>query len=269
MYPSVAAAIVPTFKKLEGWVPKMYVDQEDYVTVGMGNLIDPIDSALDLPWIRDSDGGSASQQEIADAWHKVKDSGMAGSGGGNQQGLTDIHLSEDGINTLILRKLAQNEGILRTEFPGYDSIPADAQLGLHSLAWARGPAGFAQAYPHFTAALNSPVPDFTEAARQSAISHPMNASIASRNALNAELFNTAETVFRNNLDFSRLYSQSVSALGPVAQSTATLEQTPTNRGLLKKLLIVGGIVGVLGVAVYAASKADLIELPDELKKLGA
>lgn len=200
----------------EGFVPKPYIDVKGYVTTGYGNLIgttpsNPLDGqitseGLSLPWRRDSDNSLASRAEILEAFDAVKNSGMAQSGGGNQRHLTRIHLDESDIRSLVRRKLEQMEVTLRQFFPGYDSWPADAQLGLLSMSWAMGPA-FARKYPKFTRAANQLIPDFLTMADESVIPELglPDAKPEGRNAQQVKLFNNAAAVMINNLDPNVLY----------------------------------------------------------------
>ena len=51
MHPSVKS-VFPSFStKLEGRVPWMYCDVLGLVTIGIGNLIDPEEAALHLPFV--------------------------------------------------------------------------------------------------------------------------------------------------------------------------------------------------------------------------
>ncbi len=164
MKPSVASAFRDFSTKFEGYLPYMYLDIKGLVTTGMGNLIDPIGAALELPWKR-PDGSLATQSEIRAAWNLVKSrTDLAPKYGTAFAGLTTLRLDKAGIEQLIARKLRENEAYLRHRFSDYEHWPADAQLGLHSMAWAMGP-GFH--FPDFNAAVNRLRPDFDAAARAS------------------------------------------------------------------------------------------------------
>jgi hypothetical protein len=53
-----------------------------------------------------------------------------------------LELSDDAIDSLIIDRLTKNESFLKRQpwFQDFDTWPADAQLGLLSMAWAMGPA---------------------------------------------------------------------------------------------------------------------------------
>jgi hypothetical protein len=180
----------------------MYLDIKGLVTTGMGNLIDPIGAALELPWKR-PDGSLASQNEVRAAWNLVKSRvDLAPKYGTAFAGLTNLRLDKDGIEQLIARKLRQNEDYLRRRFAGYDRWPADAQLGLHSMAWAMGP-GFH--FPAFDAAVNREPPDFDAAARASHMNAAGNAGLVPRNTANFALFTNAARVLERGADPAALY----------------------------------------------------------------
>jgi len=194
----------------------MYVDRKGYVTTGLGNLIATTPSTnvaetsqiteegLSLPWRRGEGGPLASREEIRQAFETVKRSGMENAGGGNQGHLTTLRLNPEDVRALVRRKLEQMEVTLRQFFPGYDSWPADAQLGLLSMSWAMGPA-FARKYPKFTAyANNALLPDFVGMAEESIIPE-LGMKEGGRNKDQIQLFTNAAKVMQQNLDPNVLY----------------------------------------------------------------
>ncbi len=204
MRDSVRNTFVPFTVSFEGAVPWMYVDVKGYVTTGFGNLIDPIGSAMGLPWLRNSDNAPASPSEISDEWQRVKTSGLeqAGGGGSAARDITTLHLDTDGINTLVQGKLDSNESILRGRFSNWDGWPGDAQLAAHSMAWADG-ANFR--FPKLVAAVNAIYPDFALAADESHTDDVGNPGLRPRNKANFILWNNAAAVLSGNLDPERLY----------------------------------------------------------------
>lgn len=167
---AAALAALPAFNlRFEGRCAWMYLDThkpDPLVTTGIGNLIDPIGAALALPWLA-PDGNPASEDAIAAEWSYVKSRvDLAAEGGGVFAQHTSLRLSSDTIDALERDQVARNEAELRRHFPGFDSFPCDAQLGIHSMAYAMG-AGFPATYPHFTAAANRG--DWVTAAAQCAM----------------------------------------------------------------------------------------------------
>ncbi|MEE1736135.1 hypothetical protein PUR49_06345 [Streptomyces sp. BE147] len=121
------------------------------MTIGIGNKIDPVADALALaslgaPLLRDSDNTRASDFEITAEWAVVKAGGT----------VTTLHLSDAGIDTLVTKRLDQNEAVIRTLFAGFDTWPADAQLGVLSMAWGLGPNGLGPSqFPKFHLAVGA------------------------------------------------------------------------------------------------------------------
>lgn len=221
MYPSVASAFWNFSVAKEGYLDFMYADVKNLVTTGVGNLIDSGGSdgygpALNLPWKHRGTGILASNQEIVDAFRTVKNAGLSQKGGGAYRGLTDLYLSADDIQQLVDAKLASDEYILRQKYPGYDGWPADAQLGILSMAWAAGPSFY---FPKFAAAVNQPVPDFFTAADES----HMAGLNKDREDANHQLFVNAGNVLSAGFDPSILYYPGeVQARGPSSLGLLTI-----------------------------------------------
>lgn len=129
----------------------MYLDVKGLVTTGVGNLIDPVEAALRLPWKRA--GEPASPDRVRQEWWALK---------GRQElrlkhhkfaaAVTTVRLTEEDIDELVAQKLRANEIVLAKTFPRWDAFPADAQLGILSMAWALG-AGFPKTFKNFARAV--------------------------------------------------------------------------------------------------------------------
>jgi hypothetical protein len=166
MRPVVRQTFVPFTAPLEGVIDHLYVDVKGLVSIGIGNLVDPIQLAMNLPMVH-VDGAPAGRDEIATEWLRVKnqpadDLGRTAAQLGYRYSrrVTTLHLTPEGIDRLVGGKLAQNERILATAFPEWEEWPADAQLATLSMAWAVGPmfhspnAGKGY-FPKLTAALRA------------------------------------------------------------------------------------------------------------------
>ena len=192
MYPSVRAAFRAFNEPFEGVVPWMYLDIKGLVTVGVGNLIDPVALALALPFrLRNEPNIAATTGQIAAEWHAIKsDTTLARAGYRACEPLTQLGLDDASIDALIAVRLDENEQILKKNaaFRGFDDWPADAQLGLLSMAWALGPGGPARFRRFATACLNH---DFVRAAANCAINAQGNPGVAPRNRANQTLFQNA------------------------------------------------------------------------------
>lgn len=209
MYDSVKAYFIKFTTQFEGRVNYMYLDIKGLVTIGIGNLIDPIDLALPLPFVfKNNPSMSASQDDITQEWNLIKSHPeLAQEGAQAADPLTKLMLTDDNIDKLVIDKLLQNETKLingTSEFASFQSWPADAQLGLLSMAWAMGPA-FAQGgkWPSFRQAIANG--DWATAANQSQMNETGNPGLHPRNQADKILFNNAAKVSQQNLDFSVLH----------------------------------------------------------------
>jgi GH24 family phage-related lysozyme (muramidase) len=188
------ACVAATFPKFttsfEGRTTWLYLDVKGLVTCGTGNLVDPIESALALPWCIDGDPTQpADVDTVAAQWHAVKDrQDMREAGGGAFAKLTTIRLTEDAVDTLLQDRAHEMEYVLRQRFAGYDDLPADAQLGLLSMSWAMGP-NFGAGYPLFCAAVNAG--DYASAALQCQMNAVGNPGLVPRNIADRKLFAAA------------------------------------------------------------------------------
>jgi hypothetical protein len=230
----------------------MYADIKNLVTTGIGNLIDPIEGALRLPWKHSDTSESAaspnsslaSQSEIRDAWNKVKSHPEMNKGGGRAyHSLTSLRLSKEDIRNLVASKVESNERILRQRFPGFDSWPADAQLGLLSMAWAAGPVF---KFPKFIAAASMLPPDFNVMAKESFMP-VLGKSPSGRNAHNALLFTNAANVLSGRLDPEILYFP-IESLRKGIKNIAEFAPVVARKGIgIGGVVIGGGVIVGLGV----------------------
>ena len=201
MYPSVQSQFHSFNEPFEGSIPYMYLDILGLVTVGVGNLIDPVELATALPFrfknkpgIAGVAGAPASQDQITAEWQKLKtNQSLAKAGHKACEPITDLELSDDAIESLIAQRLGQNEAFLkkRPAFSAFDAWPADAQMALLSMAWAMGPGAF-QGFPNFSAACQRG--DFKTAAAECRMSEAGNPGVVPRNRANALLFSNAAAV---------------------------------------------------------------------------
>lgn len=191
---------------LEGVVKYMYLDIKGLVTIGVGNLIDPINAALNLPFRYKNKPGvtnagqSASRADIEAEWKLIKGKQeLAQKGHRACEPLTKLELDDTAINTLIDQRLMQNESFLKRQkaFKDFDQWPADAQLGLLSMAWAMGP-GFSASWPKFSAACEKM--DFDAAAANCKMSEAGNPGVIPRNRANKRLFQNAAAVLAGEGD---------------------------------------------------------------------
>ena len=211
MYPSVRSQFRAFNEPFEGAIPHMYLDVLGLVTVGVGNLVDPVTVATALPFRFKNKpgvatpGAPASPHQIAAEWQKLKaNTSLAHKGHCACAPITDLELDEAGIDAVIAQRLAQNESYLKRQpsFKDYDTWPADAQLAALSMAWAMGPAGVVN-FHHFCASCAKL--DFKTASTQGKMNEQGNPGLVPRNKANCTLLSNAAAVIAQGSERSTLY----------------------------------------------------------------
>jgi GH24 family phage-related lysozyme (muramidase) len=224
-------AIIPTIwlewnRPFEGHTKHLYIDSRGLVTAGVGNLLDatprvpPWAPALELFW-RLPDGRVATDAEVVAQWRTLKSYAvpertvaewrnrhgdkplplqLRGGATKEMQSITTIRLSPAAVEALVRKRLFEMAGTIRAQFSTWDSWPADAQCGLLSVAWARGPSGFATAFPRMTAALR--IRDWEGAAREC----ELRGGYEDRDAANRRCFLAAARCDREGLDPEIMHS---------------------------------------------------------------
>ena len=200
MLPAVQSAFPAFSARFEGRVPYMYLDIKGLVTVGVGNLIDPVELAQTLPFRFKNrpgignPGSPATPDQIASEWRTLKNSpSLANKTFSDCDPITSLELTEDSIDALILDRLTKNESFLKRQpwFVDFDTWPADAQLGLLSMTWAMGPAG-PGGFANFRMACQKL--DFNTAAAECKMNEAGNPGLIPRNQANFTLFSNAAIV---------------------------------------------------------------------------
>jgi hypothetical protein len=201
---SVTAAFKTFTNAWEGDIPFAYLDIKGYVTIGLGFLADPVNAFVAMPLVNKRTLAPASTLDMVAEWHTVKSARMLiPLGWRAYERLTTLCLSEKSIGNLLIDKMLSNERILKARFVKFDSWPADAQLGLHSMAWSEG-AGFWHIYPRFSSMCDAL--DFVGAAKECGISEVGNPGVRGRNIADELLFNNAAKVYADSqLDPEKLY----------------------------------------------------------------
>lgn len=193
IHPCVRAAFYDFSARFESVIPWMYLDIKGFVTTGVGNLIDRIESAERLPWTH-SGGIPATRDEIREEWHIVKShTEFAHLGAGAAKASCVLRLSPPAIRALVDAKLTEMVTHLAGRFD-LASWPADAQLAVCSMAWAMGP-GFK--FPRFEIAVSHR--NFMAAAGECAINATGNPGVVPRNKANRAHFERAANVIAQGL----------------------------------------------------------------------
>ncbi len=185
MKPSVEAGFVGFSAPLEGVIRWMYLDVKGLVTVGIGNLIDPVSLAFDVPFVW-SDGRVATRSEIQGEWLKIKSTkSLAKAGYRAAENVSKLRLTDEGVEALVSRVLHQFDGELVRRYPEFDSWPADAQMATIAMAWACGTA-FGRTFKGLDASLKKG--DFASASQQCKINETGNAGVIPRNKAMRQLY---------------------------------------------------------------------------------
>lgn len=254
MHDSVRETFLPFSTRFEGRVNTMYLDIKGLVTIGVGNLIDHDGDpapALALPFVHNADGSPATQDEILAEWQALKaDQSLATAGWRTAAQRTSLMLTDEDIDTLVLAKADEFESTLKrttSEFADFDAWPADAQLGVLSMAWAMGPA-FGQSWPTFRRAVGAN--DWRAAAQNCRMSEAGNPGLVPRNDADEELFGNAAVAVEEGLDFSVLQYQPPRPTLRAGSSGADVEY------LQKTLVNAGYAVDVTGI--FDAATGDAV-----------
>lgn len=185
---------------LEGSVLHLYADVKGLVTIGVGNLVDPVAAAVHLP-LRRPDGTMATRDEIVADWARVKNDPHAATRGHRYAAtITTLRLTHEDVGKLVMGKLDANDGALLRRFPDWESWLADAQLATHSMAWA---CGAAFRFPRLDDALRRK--DYFIAAAECSMVEEGNPGLKPRNMANRMLYRNAAMVQGEGLDAERLW----------------------------------------------------------------
>lgn len=231
MRASVRAGFVPFTAPLEGVTSWAYCDVRGLVTTAIGVLIDPVSTAVHLPWRR-KDGTPATTSEVVAEWQRVKArQDWRLRGGGIYKSVATLHLDDDGIAEAVNGKLVTFDMHMSARFSDWEARPADAQLFALSMAWALGGA-WPRIFPKCAAAFEAG--DYEAAAIHCAISTDGNPGVKPRNVENRKLLKNAAVVAAHGLDASVLYwPRDASAM--VAETLPDLPAAPSEPTILAEL----------------------------------
>ncbi len=163
-----------------------YLDVKKLATVGVGCLIDPVDSFASLPWTVD---GARVSVGVALDWLYHLKSSPAGYVADWYAAATPLRLSTAAVDDLLEERARDAEAVLSARFPDWDDAPASAQLGALSMAWACGAKGVAFDFPHFDAAFLAS--NWATCAAECHMDDSNNPGLTGRNVANKALFEAA------------------------------------------------------------------------------
>jgi len=213
MHPSVSDTFFDLISKPEnggeGIANFMYLDVAGLVTTGIGAKIDPFDDWSWIQWVH-KDGSPASADEARAEWTKVK--GMRElaqqRNGLLFEGVTNLRLSPDSMKRLNQLKLKQNEDYIlqHAGYTNYANWPSEAQMAVHSIAWACGPGFFhIPTVPGGKAWVNLHKNLLNEDWAGAVKNAGGSGLVPLRNAFNKALFETAAKVTASNADVTAFY----------------------------------------------------------------
>ena len=230
MFASVQSFFPAFSAKFEGRIQFMYLDVKGLVTVGVGNLVDPVEEAQALPFCFKNRTGIAAPgspgtpDQIAEEWQTLKNNPtLMAKGYKACEPITQLELNDAAIDSLILERLTKNESFLKRQqwFVNFNAWPADAQLALLSMAWAMGPGGPGQ-FSNFRAACQKL--DFNAAAAECKMNEASNPGLVPRNRANFTLFSNAAIVVagvaRGGLQPATLYYPRVLTTADIAPAAS-------------------------------------------------
>lgn len=216
MHPSVRNYFIKFNHDFEDTIEYMYLDIKGLVTIGVGNLIDVekagdtkslkkvLEELIKLPFVYKSGldvkkpGQKASATDIEAEWKLVKEKQeLAKQGHTVFAKYTKLKLEQKSINDLAMIKADAMEREIKTDpsFMNFDQWPADAQLGLLSMAWTLGASKIRLVWPNFKAACRKQ--DFDDMAKRCHINDVGNPGVAPRNDANRHLFKNAAAILVN------------------------------------------------------------------------
>jgi len=176
-------------------------------------LIDPIENALALDWRIGE--RQAELTEVRDDWRTVKAIGKNNRTAASQAALTSIRLTDEAVDALLWRRLDANAYWLSARtFPDFATFPADAQLGILSVAWAVG-CDFMHTKPPRPLLIDAiRAHDWSAAKVHARLSEAGNPGVADRNRQQERCFDNAAIVAAHGLDPSILH-RPASVIAPV------------------------------------------------------
>ena len=184
--------------KYEGKVNFMYLDVKGLVTIGIGNLIDPINMAYKLEFKYKGGGGAVGQNVVQTEWQTVKGrKDLISKGSAAFDAITKLQLTDKGIETMVKQHAGAIENYITTNssaskfYSNWHNWPADAQLGFLGVAWGGIPLP-QFGWHKFPAACQAE--DWDTAAKECAIS---SAIAAGRNEAHRLMFLNAAAVKSN------------------------------------------------------------------------
>ncbi len=125
----------------ELYVPYMYKDRKEHVTVGIGTLLKDAQEAEKLPFVERGTNKKAHKNHIINAFNKVKNSPISGKNGHlNFKPVTNIVISEADAFSKASKDMQAFIGELKKQrfFREFDTFPVTAKMGLLDMVYTLG-----------------------------------------------------------------------------------------------------------------------------------
>jgi GH24 family phage-related lysozyme (muramidase) len=132
--------VIDDLSQWEGRFPYMYLDTVDRVTVGVGNMLDDVEAAQELPFEVRATGKAANAVEKATDYNNVKKQN-AGMLAQHYKRFTALDLPDQEIDRLLQERLTTFEDQLKKNFAGYETYPEPAQRALIDMIYNLGLGG--------------------------------------------------------------------------------------------------------------------------------
>lgn len=176
----------------EGVCLHPYLDVKGIVTTGVGNALFSYAEFRMLPWT--IHGKPATEEDMKRGWDALKAMPKESwqRGGGWFAATTSLRLTNAAVEALVKRKLGVMVNTLKMRFSQWDAFPADAQLGILSMAWAMGPHFN---FPMFIAHMK--LRQWDKCAEECKMTEVGNPGVKPRNEANRVLFMNAYHVERS------------------------------------------------------------------------
>lgn len=214
MRPVVKSNLYFFQKSFEGEVNHLYQDVKGLMTIGVGNMLSSVQMAYVLNFKKKSDRKLAMPSEIKAEWDKLKDPQYKGLTAKAFDKLASLYIEREDIEKLVQASADGFEHFIRQEWKEWEEWPADAQMGMMSMAWALGVGGIVKGYPKFTKDCHDQrwaVWDFNKATKQTELvagaafecklNEVGNPGVIPRNKAARDLFQWAE----NTVELEKLH----------------------------------------------------------------
>lgn len=163
-YPALAmpwAEYLPLLTDFEGYIPYMYLDINNFVTVAIGQMMPNAEAAVtlnqgQLPFFNKSDGAPAGDDAVRSEYESVKArTDLSGGGAGAFKSVTTLTIEKADAEVLLKAGAEDHlkEALGTGKYPDFGTYPAGVQMAITDLAFNLGVPKFIAQYVSFQAAI--------------------------------------------------------------------------------------------------------------------